>query len=223
MRAWACLVLLLTLGCDGESPPADAGTDGGVAEMDAGRDAGTVGEDAGEPEDGGSADDGGVVTDAGPSGPCPASLPSGGSCDEPGLVCSYGDDPRLSCRDRATCTDGSWTAEMPDCAPLERSGCPAEMPGAVDTCEGMEGTYCEYGDSACGCTNCFGGPCGGTPMWDCTTAPADERCPRETPNAGAACSDEGLVCDYGTCSIGTQASLTCTDGAWRSEDIDCPL
>ncbi|GAB5544545.1 MAG: hypothetical protein SangKO_043050 [Sandaracinaceae bacterium] len=228
MRVLACLVLVLAWGCDGEAAPEDSGRvgmDAGPVETDAGGDGGVTDDaEVGDADVGDGGADGGVETDAGPAGPCPGALPSAGaSCGMPGLVCTYGDDPRLACRDRAECTDAGWTVEMPDCAPLDMSACPPEMPGAVDTCDGMVGAYCEYGETACGCTNCFGGPCGGTAMWDCTMPPPDSRCPRRTPNAGDYCAEEGLTCDYGTCTLGTQASLTCTDGAWRSTDIPCPV
>jgi hypothetical protein len=59
------------------------------------------------------------------------------------------------------------------------------------------------------------------PAWGCGTPAAD--CPKITPNAGTACSQEGQSCTYGQpCGISGQTT-TCTDGAWVWDNGLCPL
>ena len=161
------------------------------------------------------------AADAG--GGCPATMPTSGPCAPPGLVCGYGDDPRPACRATATCAPSGWQPAVGGCPPPPTEACRA----TVDAARGADcttvGAFCAYGDVTCGCGNCFGGPCGGTPRWACPDPPTDPRCPRAMPNLGLACTVEGTHCTYGACAANTNAGRVCTGGVWVDERIACPL
>ncbi len=158
-------------------------------------------------------------SDAGPS-PCPAS-PVTGACTREGLECTYGDDPRASCRTRLSCTGGMWQLTSPRCVPI--TGCsPAPTSGAVcandgDVCVAVDGTRCDCGYCP------HGGPaCAPIPpaMWFCTPPPANLACPRTMPNLGDPCAATGTSCDYDGCGSGM--AVQCSGGIWIPELVACP-
>lgn len=161
--------------------------------------------------------DGDAIQDTSPPGPCPATEPtSGGACTRAGLVCSYGSDPLLMCRDTATCTGGRWSVLAVDCT--GQGACSATPPSGACT---ATSTLCAYPDGTrCNCTACPGGNCSVTSAWNCLPPPADARCPRVTPQLGAVCSPDGVDCNYGACEGGWR--LVCTAGVWVDNVMPCP-
>src|SRR5262245_55140677 len=98
------------IACQGQCPCTDGGGIGG---------SGGVGGSGGS---GGSAGSGGG-TGGSPTGSCPSTPPAAGSsCTDPWSVssgsveahCTWGDDPRPSCRTTASCQGGTWTVKQPD-------------------------------------------------------------------------------------------------------------
>jgi hypothetical protein len=151
--------------------------------------------------------------DAGSS--CPGSSPAHGSaCTSPGLECSYGSDPRASCRVSATCTSGEWVVVTPACSAPPT--CPAMKPGAGVTCTTV-GAVCGYGADSCECYSCDI-PCGSPDTWHC--AATSSGCPGSLPNLGTACSPDGSLCDYGACTGSWEVS--CTGGVWVRQFTVCP-
>jgi len=170
---------------------------------------------------------------------CPSSLPeSGADCAVPRLECEYGADPRPGCRERAVCTESGspspttkkWATTKPTCA--AQKTCPAGAPSSGDACTEMAGAHggaffdvavCAYPATACGCYDTLAGcgACEGSNFrWRCTAIPAAP-CPPIRANLGAACPQEGLTCDYGTCDKGTFERVACSDGAWLRQPNTC--
>ncbi len=171
-----------------------------------------------------SIDDGGDVAptdsptvDSSQSGPCPVSEPTTGTaCSREALVCSYGSDPMLICRDTATCTAGRWSVLAVDCT--GQGTCAPTPPSGVCTATSV---VCAYPDGTrCNCTQCAAGPCTMTPAWNCLPPPTDLRCPRITPQLGAACSPDGVDCNYGACNGGWR--VVCAAGVWVNTPTPCP-
>lgn len=145
--------------------------------------------------------------------PCPDAAPTDGdTCDELGLECTYGTDPRgVRCRTRAVCTFGGWTVEEPPCSALVDLGeCPmpsAELHGTA--CE--PNAHCSNGAARCQCGDCYiesyevceGGLCNGisevicgdTPVWHCDEQ-VQTGCPIDAPDIGAPCDDSEPYCYY---------------------------
>lgn len=163
--------------------------------------------------------------------PCPVQPPgSGATCSGlEGRTCEYGNDPRIYCRGYFMCVptgsgEPHWQdAGNPDCPPPPVGDCPP-TPTVTGECQ-PDGLICIYSEGAqCACSACTGGPCGQTPYWACSLPPPTY-CPGQAPNSGQACSeaDEGVVCDYGSCSGGTVAKRICQDGVWVDEPVPCPV
>jgi len=186
---------------------------------------------SGSGADGGSA--GANGGSAGESGsPCPGQAPADGSqCPlptdpgQPRAQCSYGDDPRPSCRTLAVCSQGAWKVTPPDASctdPLLPSGCPEFAPDQGAMCSDTA-LKCWYGDG----TNCECVPCeegrkypfcvtADPPAWACNEPPST--CPNPPPQAGSPCSMEGQ-----TCGPSCEEPITCTDGFWVFEQERCPI
>lgn len=184
------------------------------------------GSDSGGGDSGGG--DSGRTDGGGGGGVCPASLPAAGaSCSREGLVCQYGDDPRIACRPTATCTSGSFVVNDPDCPPIAMVMCPATREAAAgQLCTPMD-AICAYDGLACVCTNCEPGPaimCSGDPTWHCQAPHADPACPAAMPNSGTSCSGtpEGKECQY-DCEAGM--GRRCEGGVWVPYDPPggCPI
>ena len=162
-------------------------------------------------------------TDAGPS-PCPTTAPTDGTaCSPDGLECTYGADPRPSCRIDAVCHgDPSGTLRWSVTGPGPTCGstppaCPSPLtPG--DTCT-SHGEVCPDGDQECVC-GCPPPLFCTTDKWNCSSRPTG--CPTSPPDLGSSCSapPPSTVCDYGQCSGGFAAS--CKDGLWTRVAVACP-
>ena len=81
-----------------------------------------------------------------------------------------------------------------------------------------EGLDCAYPEGQCNCTR-SGPVVRQEPAWVCT--PTSAGCPAPRPDLGTACSQPGLVCDYGGCSGGVNE--ICKDGYWQDQPTPCPL
>lgn len=173
----------------------------------------------------------GSSTSSGSGGtlPCPSAPPSHDAlCTGfEGRTCEYGSDPRIYCRTSYTCVDmGAGGARWqdpggPDCPPPPVGDCPP-TPTATGECK-PDGLVCIYSEGAqCACSSCTGGPCGQIAYWACSPPPPTY-CPGQAPNVGQACSEEGVVCNYGSCSGGTVAKRICQDGVWVDEPVPCPV
>jgi len=99
--------------------------------------------------------------------------------------------------------------------------CPKSFEMPAGNCK--EGLRCAYPEGTCSCV----GYCGGVPPppdvdfthWSCTPK-AEDACPDERPEQGAACKDRGTICNYGECCVQT---FTCgQSGKWTSGPMQCP-
>src|SRR5262249_52333520 len=131
---------------------------------------------------------------------CPSALPAfATSCPALGLTCTYGDDPRPSCRSIMTCggamqcncggdhclpsmcpTPKTWVGGGPGSGVglTDRCSwtCPATVPNVGDPC--TPPGYCAKPDGTqCGC---IGLAQSGT-VWACLPPPSDSRCPKVAP------------------------------------------
>ena len=161
-----------------------------------------------------------------PSQPCPADISQISSwlCTE-GLTCEFGTDPRPSCRDKATCTNGTWTTTIPElCSPLPPVTCPATRDAAAGQSCPTDGAYCAYSGLNCACTNCTNGPvasCSGALTWHCDAPNADPACPAAMPLLGTSCSSSGQSCTY---ACGSTGARLCKQGAWyAASGGPCPV
>ena len=178
-------------------------------------------------------------SDGGADFQCPTVPPADGtSCQAPSMPddlaahCSWGDDPRLACRTRATCDQGSWKITKLDqaCdAPALPAECPSPSPTWGDSCDAS--LACMYPSAMrCVCSSkCDAGAVvedGGLVcpyVWSCYAA--SSACPNPTPQAGSPCSasDEGIDCgdaQYHVCGI----LVRCVDGLWQwTEATNCPV
>jgi len=149
-------------------------------------------------------DDCATAMDGGPPA-CPCEPPvSGDPCDLGSVLntCTYGTDPRLSCRQQFACVHGQWT-ETADgtsklCTPAAE--CPSTKPSAGTQCDTVP-VECAFPDgSICAC--------GGT--WMCSEPQTAAGCPALIPNEGTPCSGN-VLCEYDDpCDPRTQ----CVDGVW---------
>lgn len=213
---WMVVACAWTAGCGAgttSGPSADAGTGRDVAPLD-----------GGVTDLGGSSDRGGAP-DTGTVPPCPSSVPTeAGGCTREGVVCEYGDDPRVQCRTFATCTAARWSLAVPSCDPLPAAACPASREAADGQACGVEGAFCAYAGLACECTNCIRYPvgrCEGARTWHCDAPTTATSCPSARPRAGTVCGTEGLSCDYG-CE--PTRARRCVGGLWAPADspAGCP-
>ncbi len=215
--AWVWLLPLgLSLACGGGTTTGDGG--------------------AGSPGTGGSGTggDSGGGTGGGSSSACPASPPgSGDACSiesGTGFVaadCSWGDDPRPTCRVTALCSNGAWSVNQPpaDCTttPARPAACPSSEAAATGACDDPT-LSCWYDDGAiCSCSSCQGGseyPLCQTidpPVWACT-AP-DTACPSPLPQAGATCDAPDTL----DCGPSCELPIHCQNGVWKYGQAMCPI
>lgn len=173
----------------------------------------------------------------GPRPNCPAVEPElEGDCGgyDEGLLCSYGDSSRVSCRGRYVCREGQW--HLPEwlfgqCVDPEDDFCPEPRPQQNEECiVSSAGTamVCDYENNiACTCIGRgFGGDGepGDSGWWVCHGPPAEERCPAVIPNLGAGCEHHTLQCQYApsTCNGATYDTVFCFNGEWElGEDRGC--
>jgi hypothetical protein len=212
--------MLAAAACGGEaedtsSPGGQSGSSG------TGGTAGT----AGTGGSGGTAGSGGIAGSAGAAGSggstgsaCPPDVPDDQSaCTEEGRVCSYGSDPRLSCRTKANCESGTWTVVVtPPCTAPSSPDCPLDpSQTSTDFCDTYLSIFCTYdAGKLCGCVWSGGVPVDGgmEEIWACSD-PVETGCPDTAPNLGTPCTlSEQTLCAYGIyCD---KYSLQCTDGFW---------
>jgi hypothetical protein len=190
---------------------------GGTAFVSDGSDSGTTGGDASAP-----------VNPA-----CPSQAPANNAtCSTEQLSCEYGTSPYAQCNTIADCDDSKWFVTPPgadatNCGPSPDPSCPSTY-ASVPTGQACDpfGLECAYAEGTCGCTVPEGPPHvladGGIdgPTWICLTPPTG--CPAERPHLGTACSQEGLMCDYGTCTFTDGETEACVGGYWSSEGAACP-
>lgn len=177
---------------------------------------------------GGTESDSGIVTDgsvgsgdaiAAANG-CPLAPPSSTTSCTSGLACTYGTDPRPSCRARYDCASGAWLATAVRCTQIP--ACTSESPPAVvGTACSTLGHFCQYSDNlTCGCVPCPDGSCPGPYVWNCAPAPAAP-CPAVPPNLGEACDASAQkTCKYAFCPIAPYVVAACRNGAW-TWDTSC--
>jgi hypothetical protein len=131
-----------------------------------------------------------------------------------------------------TCTSGSWQWPLTNpganlgCSPGVPPACPASFASVpVGTSCSADGIYCDYPEGRCACSM-GAGPVrlvDGSPAssWFCTQPAAG--CPVPRPLLGSACTQEGLFCDYGGCTVPGGTGEQCSGGIWITEPVACPL
>jgi hypothetical protein len=172
--------------------------------------------------------------------PCPSTQPSASApCSTSGTLCTFGSDPRFSCRPWAQCVDNAWRVSSANDfeASCETSqACPTVQPTALEICaEAQVDLACVHpapvyletqspGYTAptvyyCG-QNCGDWEPYAPPLW--CSGLLKPACPTVVPNAGAQCAPEGLICQYNpTCDA---FFLECEQGRWAFEaQVTCPF
>jgi hypothetical protein len=215
----AAMAMLASCGGSTSSPG-----DGGPGSSSGGSSGGTSGSSSGTGSSGssgssGGSSSGGSSSSSGGGGgsACPTSPPaSNGSCTVAGLTCEYGSSPELGCNQIFTCMNGSWEGQAgADCV---TGTCPtsySSVPQGQDC--SPQGLDCGYPEGQCNCS--FMLPVGtNQPKWQCMTPM--QGCPDPRPDLGTACSQAGLMCDYGGCTGGVVTS--CENGYWQQGFTACP-
>ncbi|HVY31255.1 MAG TPA: hypothetical protein VHB79_32080 [Polyangiaceae bacterium] len=154
---------------------------------------------------------------------CPKNMPSNGALCKDGLMCSYGADLRVTCRNMAKCDGGKWTINRPNCEGLPTCGngvktdvlCDPQAPQCI--LDSSQLCVC----SACGSSS--GGACQvDTYKWVCAGGSGGPTCPVIPPNLGQACGGVES-CPYGSCAAGNNVTASCTNQKWSWEQNPCPL
>ncbi len=181
---------------------ASGGTAGG-ANGGAGNAAGTA--SGGTSGSGGNPSGGSSNGGTGGSRECPDTRPSG-SCDVPGLECSYGDPS--CCTDTLKCEDGVWITY-----PCPQVSCPLAAPAHGSDCTCLEGRQCPY--------DCSGGvvsteaSCTNAGTWSVQTRPCPGPCGSQTCMLGQVCVTKikGSTLDSQYCTqTACTGQLTCQCG-----------
>jgi hypothetical protein len=220
-----------SLGCEG--CPAARCENGrcvtaGTATGGAGNGGGSSGGAAGEPATGGSG--GAAACPSAPpanASPCtPPWTPPAGQLDgQPTAHCSWGDDPRPSCRTTALCEDGAWVLTAPRCVPPLPAECAATPPPNDSSCSDTA-LGCWYDDGTrCSCSECAGGSpypvCQvvDPPRWHCVDTAAGP-CPYPLPQAGSRCDTPDQ-----RCGVDCSSPIVCRDGVWQWSHCQscCPI
>jgi hypothetical protein len=154
---------------------------------------------------------------------CPNTPPEDGAPCNVELSCEYGSDPDILCNTLSICQSGSWSTSYPDGAGIcptsvpGTNGCPSSFPSEGEVCS--TSSVCAYPQGLCSCSD-------QSPVlledagftWGCDLPAAG--CPEPRPHAGTSCSDQGQICYYGECSLGS-AQQTCTNGTWNVQLLAC--
>ncbi len=198
LMRWRLLPLLLVLaGCGGDKFSTGDGATGS----------------GGNPATSGSAG-GGVARDV----ECPMSEPTAGTaCTALELDCSYGDDPRPSCRSRFSCRAMVWDL-VQDGSCAADATCPSSPPPTGSDCLSLN-QQCAYPSQQ---TFCTCPPCQGfcpSEVWVCSIPPS-AACAAALPNAGTACTGSA-TCTYGSCRLGDATEATCQGGVWDWSPLAC--
>lgn len=181
---------------------------------------------------GGTESDGGGSGDGGTGAtPCPSSPPSDGdACGPQGLTCEWGSSNVQDCDEMALCNGGRWqvTLQGPgglDCGGAPQGMCPSSFASVPRESHcSPYGSYCDYPQGRCACTvpagPGFPADASAVAEWICQDpAPG---CPEPRPRVGSTCSQEGLECDYGACTVPGGNSETCQGGLWIEGGVACP-
>jgi hypothetical protein len=104
--------------------------------------------------------------------------------------------------------------------------CPATFAAVPQNTHcGNYGLVCDYTQGRCACTT-FAGPvaidASAAARWICQN-PSDATCPKPRAPLGSACSQQGLTCDYGSCSVPGGSAEQCDAGIWQQAFTPCPL
>jgi hypothetical protein len=185
--------------------------------------------------DGASALDHGIWVDQPVDCSCPKTVPAQDArCTRQLLACEYGSSNLPGCDTIATCLlatssapniqpwDGTWDLQVPDggapCAPAPAGQCPAPGQPIQGTSCNSPSLDCDYPDKRCECAS------GPTPQsattWRCTDPLLAGPGCGARPRLGAACPQDGLVCNYGACEIAGGSVEQC-EGVWKT--ISDPL
>lgn len=140
---------------------------------------------------------------------CPPKPMEGSDCTgHDGLACSYGTDPRPSCRARYQCNAGGWQLVQP----VESSKCNAfgTCPPTIATgvCTTLN-TICKYESDGVFCRCSSIGP---ATQWRCSTPPGTP-CPPLLPNEGDDCT-QAISCNYGACVLDDAVTAECDGSSW---------
>jgi hypothetical protein len=172
---------------------------------------------------------GGDCADSGPGPACPSQVPSAKmSCSPQGLECEYGSNPVQGCDEVSTC-EGTWATQVPTdskCAVGVGPGCPLTFEAVPQGSSCSDnGLVCNYPRGRCACASSLGGPImfvdGAVPAhWACQD-PATAGCPTPRAPLGSACTQNGLSCDYGSCSVPGGTTQECEDNRWTALLTPC--
>jgi hypothetical protein len=222
-------------GSGGSGSSGSSGSTGGSGGSSGGGSGGGSGSSGGSTSGGGSGSSSGGCgagcTDGGPAPACPAQvLSSKVACSPQGLECEYGSNPVQDCDYVQTC-NGTWQVANPTdskCGSTLGAGCPLTFDAVSQgsTCAD-NGLVCNYPRGRCACVDSFGGPIilvdGSVPArWACQD-PSTAGCPMPRAPLGSACTEEGLSCDYGTCSVPGGTAEECQNGLWQQALVVCPV
>ncbi len=171
-----------------------------------------------------------ACTDAGIPSACPSALPTAGhACAPSGLECEYGKSTVEACNSVATCGSSGWqirgSSTTANCAAGVGPQCPASYASVLQNthCANF-GLDCDYAMGRCACA-VLSGPvvldASAAARWICQEPAMG--CPKPRAPLGSPCAQDGLFCDYGTCSIAGGSAEQCTGGIWKTANTACPL
>ncbi len=121
---------------------------------------------------------------------------------------------RAECRSAVVCEAGQWTEQATACSQStvcnQLTSPPDGQPCSVD------GTFCTFGDTLCGCSQCLQGSCMAPPTTrHCAPPPTTPGCPPLLPNDGTPCTiDPSVMCTYGYPCGGSGITVECPYGLW---------
>jgi hypothetical protein len=151
-------------------------------------------------------------------GPCPPVEPTPATACTDGLDCTYGSHPRLACRKEYICSGSHWTVTPGIACPVlgdcnnetvkPQVGAMCAMP--EHDCLWSSGLYCR----------CLASSGGTGATWDCYPSPSG--CPTTPANKGQACDLSSKTCDFGSCSLGTKVTTSCSGGIVHWTSPTCP-
>jgi hypothetical protein len=189
---------------------------GGIQNGSGGED-GESGGAGGEGSGGASGGAGGQVS----AGSCPASLPDSQACTAGDGPCSYGDAPRVECRDRSACVGGVWVNTLSECgSPSAPSECPTEPGAGGDECEQVDQSCYYASGEDCLCVDSIT-----SNIWVCNPPLVGvEGCPPIVPNEGTEC-EGSPSCNYACGPLSESSAVaTCSDsGEWHVATAPCSI
>jgi hypothetical protein len=150
---------------------------------------------------------------------CPDRVPQAGEACSYQQVCEYGSSDVPTCNRVAVCWAvpwlPGWIVSDPDaggasCRPLSKNGCPPTFESVPRgaSCAGGP-SLCDYPHGRCRCAATTGTS---NPIWSCQDPALG--CPRPRERLGSSCTQEGLVCTYGSCESADDSTQICRLGVW---------